>query len=480
MTKTPALSRAAAGVAPAAPVRIVHLGLGNFFRAHQAWYTAHAPDADRWGIAAFTGRSTQLAKTLDCQDGLYTLITRGRDGDAAEIVQTLSRTHAGPDIAELVGYLADPRVAVITLTVTEAGYARGPEGRLEQSRPDVVADLAALRTGNPIELRTIPARLVAGLSARRAAGAGPLAVVPCDNLPDNGHVVASVVGDFADLLDPSLRLWIEGNVSFVTTMVDRITPATADGDLIVAARLTGLADAAPVVTEPFSEWVLSGEFPGGRPAWDAAGARFVPDVVPFEERKLWLLNGGHSLLAYAGSARGHGTVAEAMADPVCRAWLDQWWDEAAPQLSLPADENADYRNALVTRFTNQAIRHLLAQIAADGSQKIPVRILPVLRRERSVGRLPPGAIRALSAWINHLRGAGAPLKDVAAGHLLELADGPIEDATRRVIAFLDADLAGDEELITATVESARDLHGSTSQAWTKLATEVPPVPKTRS
>ena len=207
-------------------------------------------------------------------------------------------------------------------------------------------------------------------------------------------------------------------------MVDRITPATADARLAVAAELTDLADAAPVVTEPFSEWVLCGEFPGGRPAWETAGARIVTDIIPFEERKLWLLNGGHSLLAYAASARGHTTVAQAMDDPTCRSWLEQWWDEAAVHLTLPATEISDYRNALVERFTNPRIRHLLAQIAADGSQKIPIRVVPVLRRERKAGRLPAGAIRVVAAWIIHLRGAGAPVKD-ANDRVVELAGGAI-------------------------------------------------------
>ncbi|MET3805616.1 fructuronate reductase [Nakamurella sp. UYEF19] len=451
----PDLTRGPADRVP--PVRLVHLGLGNFFRAHQAWYTANAPDAADWGIAAFTGRSTRLADELTAQDGLYTLITRSATGDSAEILGSLVRAHAGTDIHPLVRYLADPAVAVVTLTVTEAGYVRGADGHLDLSRPEVVADLRALQEGlSPLVLQTAPARLVAGLAARRASGAGPLAVVSCDNLPDNGHVIALVVGDLADQLDAGLRQWIDVHVSFVTTMVDRITPATIDGDRATAAELTGRTDAAPVVTEPFSEWVLCGDFPAGRPGWDSAGARFVPDVVPFEERKLWLLNGGHSLLAYAGSARGHLTIAEAMADPVCRGWLDEWWQEATPHLTLPASENADYRDALVARFTNQAIRHLLAQIAGDGSQKIAVRILPVLRLERKAGRMPPGAVRAVAAWINHLRGAGAPVKDSKVD-VADLAAGSLDEAVTGVLEFLDPSLAADGELLAAVATACREL-----------------------
>jgi len=201
----------------------------------------------------------------------------------------------------------------------------------------------------------------------------------------------------------------------VTTMVDRITPRVTPEDVRAVASRTGWQDAVPVVTEPFTEWVLSGDFPAGRPAWDAAGARFVADVVPHETRKLLLLNGGHSLLAYAGSARGHDTIAGAVADPVCLAWLHQWWDEAVRHVPLPAAELSDYRAALLSRFTNPRIRHTLAQIASDGSQKVPIRVLPVLRAERAAGRMPPGAVRVLAAWIGHLRGAGAPV--VALGDL---------------------------------------------------------------
>ena len=402
-------------------MRIVHLGLGHFFRAHQAWYTAHAPDAAGWGIAAFTGRSTDLAEALTTQGGLYTLIVRSADGDAAEIVGAVSRAHPGSEIDALCGYLADPAVAVVTLTVTEAGYRAGSD--------------------------SIPDRLVTGLAARRAAAAGPIAVVSCDNLPDNAHVVRSLVLDLAGRVDAELAEWIAANVSFVTTMVDRITPATTDDDRVTAAGLTGSTDRAPVVTEPFTEWVLAGDFPAGRPAWDVAGALFVADVSPYEERKLWLLNGGHSLLAYLGSARGHLTVAQAVADPDCLGWLQDWWDLAGGYVRLPADEVSAYRDALLDRFSNPRIQHLLAQIATDGSRKLPIRVLPVLRREREAGRVPTAAVRILAGWIEHLRGAGAPVKDPDAEQLVALAGS--DHPAAGVLAALDPALADDTDLIAA-------------------------------
>jgi len=267
-------------------------------------------------------------------------------------------------------------------------------------------------------------------------------VVSCDNLPGNGAVTERVVTELAEAADPALAAWIREQVSFVATMVDRITPRTTDDDLRAVAEQTGWADAVPVVTEPFTEWVLSGAFPAGRPAWDAAGARFVDDVHPHETRKLLLLNGGHSLLAYAGSARGHDTIAEAVTDPVCRRWLDQWWDEASRHVPLPAEDLVAYRAALLDRFANPRIRHTLAQIAADGSQKVPIRVLPVVRAERAAGRMPPGAVRILAAWIDHLRGIGAPMNDAGAGPYRDRAG-----SARDVIALLAPDLADDEALI---------------------------------
>jgi fructuronate reductase len=342
-------------------------------------------------------------------------------------------------------------VAVVTLTVTEAAYARGRDGGLDLDRPDVRADVAAVRDGGPTT--TVPGRLVAGLAARRAAGAGALAVVSCDNLPGNGAVTARIVTDLAEVVDPALAGWIGDQVSFVATMVDRITPRTTEDDVRAVAERTGWADAVPVVTEPFTEWVLSGAFPAGRPAWDAAGALFVDDVHPHETRKLLLLNGGHSLLAYAGGARGHETIAQAVADPVCREWLEHWWDEASRYVPLPAADLAPYRAALLDRFANPRIRHTLAQIAADGSQKVPIRVLPVLRPERAAGRIPAGAVRILAAWIDHLRGIGAPVDDAGAGPYRDRA-GSVSD----VLALLAPDLAGDADLVAALDAAVRVGH----------------------
>lgn len=451
------LSRAAGHGRPAAPVRIVHLGVGNFFRAHQAWYTDQAPDAAEWGIAAFTGRSAAMAEALAPQGGLYTLITRGTDADSFQVISSLTAVHAAGEHDAWLGYLRSPQLAIVTLTVTEAGYLRGPDGGIDLANKAVAADVAALRTDASAPVTTTPAKIVAGLLARRAAEAGPLAIVSCDNLSHNGEVLSRVVADLIEQVDPTLAGWVAANVAFGTTMVDRITPATTDEHRASVLAATGLVDAAPVPTEPFSEWVIQSEFPAGRPAWEAAGARIVDDVAPFERRKLALLNGSHSLLAYGATILGHETVADAIADPRCQAWVEQWWDEACAHIPLPAEDLTAYRLALLDRYRNPNIRHALAQIASDGSLKIAVRILPTLRAELAEGRVPAGAVRAVAAWVQHLRGLGAPVKDVRAAEVLALAEGTLEQAVDKVLAFLDADLARDDRLRAAVLAQATEL-----------------------
>jgi fructuronate reductase len=454
---TALLSRASAHVREAAPVRLVHLGLGNFFRAHQAWYTDRAADAEDWGIAAFTGRSATMAEQLTAQDGLYTLVTRAADRDRFELVASLSRAHAAAEHDAWLSYFAAPDLAAVTITVTEAGYVRRPDGGLDADRPDVRADLEALRRDPTALVATTPARLAAGLAARRRTDAGPLALVPCDNVAGNGAIAARVVGDVAELLEPALAAWIAESVSIVTTMIDRITPRTTPQDVETVLAATARDDRSPVVTEPFTEWVLQGRFPAGRPRWEAAGATFTDDVTPFEHRKLWLLNGAHSLLAYAGSIRGHVTVAEAVVDDTCRAWLEQWWSEASPYLALPAADIAAYRAALLGRFANARMHDALARIAMDGSQKLPIRIVPVLRAERAAGRLPEGALRVIAAWVCHLRGAGAPIDDALADAVVPLADGALREAVPRIVAALDPALGADTDVAGAVLDLCEQL-----------------------
>ncbi|WP_205739610.1 mannitol dehydrogenase family protein [Georgenia sp. SYP-B2076] len=455
-TTLPRLTRENHG-RPAAPVRIVHLGIGNFTRAHQAWYTEHAPDAAQWGIAAFTGRRPDTAEALSPQDGLYTLITRHAEGDTFEVIGSLSAVHPASDTAAFLGYLRAPETAIITTTVTEAGYMRGADGHLALGDPAVARDVEALRADPEAPTTTTPAKVVGGFLARRAAGTGAIAVLPCDNLPDNGPTFRGVVEELAAEVDPTLQEWMEANVSWATSMVDRITPATTDAEREAVAAAEGYDDASPVPTEPFSEWVVAGEFPAGRPAWEESGVTVVDDVHPFEQRKLWMLNGSHSLMAYAATVVGHETVADAIADPTVRGWVEEWWDVAGEHLQVGAEDVKAYRAALLDRFSNPRVRHLLAQIAADGSQKIPVRILPALRLEREAGRLPDGPVRALAAWVLHLQGHGAPVKDAREADVVAAAQGTVAEATTGILKVVGPDLLPDDELVAAVVAKADEL-----------------------
>ncbi|MGH3301607.1 MAG: mannitol dehydrogenase family protein [Streptosporangiaceae bacterium] len=443
---------------PVAPVRHVHLGLGAFFRAHQAWYTDRATDAAEWGVAAFAGRSPQLAAALADQECLYTLVTRGSDADSLAVVSAVSRTHGPADSAAWHADLAATSTAVVSLTITEAGYRRNASGGIDLCDQAVASDIEAWRAGLPDLVRTAPARLAIGFAARRTADAGPVTLLSCDNLPGNSEAALRVAAEFAAAVDEPLADWIMLHVRPVNTLVDRITPATTARDIAEVAERTGHADLSPVVTEPYSEWVMGDTFAADRPDWESAGALVRADVQPYEQRKLLLLNGAHSLLAYAGPLRGHLTVADAIGDSVVVGWVLQWWRAALPYVALPRADSAAYCDALLERFRNARIRHQLAQIAIDGSQKLRVRVLPVLRPERAAGQLPVGVVRVLGAWVAHLRGLGVPVVDPAAADLVTaMMSARSLDGARNAVAFLDPKLAGDEELVTAVAEFAGDL-----------------------
>jgi len=449
-----ALTRAALGGAEPAPVRIVHLGLGAFHRAHQAWYTARASDAAEWGIAAFTGRGPTAALELAPQNGLYSLVERSDTGDSVSVVRSIVEAHDGADVARLVELLASPSTAIVTITVTEAGYRLSADGTPDLSDDAVAADMAGFATGRA---QTTLGRLLLGLDARRRAGTGPLAVVPCDNMPDNGEVVGTAVTALAAAVDPALAAWIGDNVSFVSTSVDRITPKTTPDDLATVARLGGWHDAAAVVTEPFSDWVLSGDFPAGRPDWESAGARFVDEIGPFESRKLWLLNGAHSLLAYTARQRGHETVAAAIGDPACLAAVEAFWDAAVRHLPAAGLELPAYRAALLDRFRNARIEHRLAQIANDGSTKLRIRIAPIVLAERASGRSGAAGVAVIAGWISQLLPGGVlasgELTDPLAESLRSAALLPAVEAVPALLELVHPALAADAEVVARVLGS---------------------------
>ncbi len=417
--------------APARPARIVHIGVGNFSRAHQAWYTARADSSAAWGIVGFTGRSAAVAEALGRQGGLYTVIERGPEVDRLEVIDSICDVRPASDLAGLTAAIAAPQTAVVTLTVTEAGYA------------------ASSAVG---ELPAVPERLVTALAARRDAGSGAIAIVSCDNVSANGSVLREFTLAAADRRDPRIRAWIEAEVSFVSTSVDRITPRTTQDDRLLVQRELGLIDAAPVVCEPFTDWVLCGEFPADRPRWEDAGARFVAEIEPWELRKLWLLNGGHSLLGYCGLLRGHVTVDGAAADHELDAALGRFWDLAERQLPAAELDLTDYRRDLKRRFANGRIGYPLTQIAGDGLGKLRNRVVPVIEAATATGDSTEPALQVIAAWAQWLDGVpdiGAV--DASAGELAQaLRSRGGEDRMRALMELLAPGWGSRDELVLAT------------------------------
>jgi fructuronate reductase len=414
--------------------RIVHIGLGAFHRAHQAWYTSRVDREQNWGIVAFTGRSIEAAEKLSVQDGLYTLITRDSNGDSYQIIDSIVRAEDGNDTEAFVEAITNSKTVIVTLTITEAGYGMDSSGHVDSNNP-------------PPALH----RLAVALETRRRANGLGIAIVSCDNMPSNGALLKIAMGDlFASFGSDSVD-WLNEKVSFVSTSIDRITPKTTDEDLETVKKATGWEDNSPVVTEPFSDWVLQGEFPLGRPQWERAGAKFVEDIEPFENRKLWLLNGSHSLMAYLGQLRGHETVAQAIADEFCLEQVDLFWDEAEKHLTDPGLEIPKYRQALLERFSNERIAHRLAQIAIDGATKLRVRIAPVAKAELGAGRLPKGAASAIAAWVSYVL-KNEKVEDAKSQEIGRALSGPVEGVEQRLVSVIDLHLANDEKFMSLVIE----------------------------
>jgi fructuronate reductase len=400
---------------------IVHLGLGAFHRAHQAAIVDDCLNAGDlgWGIVGASLRSADTRDALSPQDGLYTLSVAGASGETLRVVGSIVSCLVAPeDPAALLDAMTKLETRIVTLTVTEKAYLRDASGDLDLAHPDIAWDLA-----NPGRPRTVHGFLVESIAKRRAAGVPPFTVLSCDNLPANGATLKRLAVAFAAAREPELGAFVEGEVAFPSSMVDRIVPATTDADRArIAARL-GVADAWPVSTEPFLQWVVEDDFPSGRPDWHRFGVEMVRDVAPFEEMKLRLLNGSHSSIAYLGLLMGQETVSDAFADPLIRRFVSNYWDEAAA--SLPADAGLDpasYTAQLVQRYDNAALRHRTAQIANDGSQKLPQRIIAAALERLSAGGSVRHLMLAPAAW---LAAASARGGDLPAGHFTDPLDGAL-------------------------------------------------------
>ncbi|MCM8729975.1 mannitol dehydrogenase family protein [Hephaestia sp. GCM10023244] len=439
---------------------VVHLGIGAFHRAHQAavFDAALAAGDLRWGITGVSLRSASVRDQMAPQDGLYALVVRDCPTETVRIMGAVGTVLVAPDDPEaVVAALASADVHLVTLTITEKGYKLDPAtGRLLDGDADVAADLASLDAP-----RTAPGLLVAGLARRRAAGLAPFTAISCDNLPHNGGRLEQAVLTMARVHDASLADWIAAEGAFPQTMVDRIVPATTPEDVAALGQTLGVEDRAMVKTEPFTQWVIEDRFAGPRPDFAALGVQLTQDVAPWEEAKLRLLNGAHSGIAYLGGLAGIDYVHEVVATEPGRHFVETLWDEAAATLSPPPElDVAAYRRDLMARFANPALMHRTRQIAMDGSQKLPQRLLATLAARR--GRPSPALTLAVAAWMRWQAsvddaGVAHTVNDPLAARTAAALEGTTCPAQRvasllALDAIFPAELAADQAFADALTE----------------------------
>ncbi|GGY02746.1 fructuronate reductase [Litchfieldella qijiaojingensis] len=436
-------------------IGIVHLGLGAFHRAHQAVYLERYRQRSGdpgWGVC-----SANLRSNVALVDGLREAGHRYHVAEYADSRHVILREIGvieetlfagrdtdgqwGRDLEPLLARMSDESVRIVMLTVTEKGYFLSPaEGQLLRSDPAIAADI-----DDPSAPRTAPGLLVEALARRREAGLAPFTVLSCDNMPDNGRRTRVAVVQLAAIRDVGLAEWIEREVAFPCSMVDRIVPAMTDADFSRLAEL-GIEDPNAVVGETFSQWVVEDDFPLGRPAWEADGVEMVADVAPFETMKLRMLNGSHSLLAYLGALEGIETVFEAVSRSDLKALLRRYMlAEAAPTLNMPEGTDlAAYAESLLERFANDSLRHRLQQIAMDGSQKLPQRWLLGALARLEAGAEVPCTVLGVAAWIRYtagrdLHGTAYPVDDPLAATFALLHEKHGDCAAHLVEAFLAVD-----------------------------------------
>ncbi|QFU08840.1 Mannitol 2-dehydrogenase [Rhodobacteraceae bacterium THAF1] len=412
---------------------IVHLGLGAFHKAHQAVYTddALAAEGGDWRITGVSLRSADAVEELRPQNGLFTVIAAGADGTSARVIGSVAQTlaHAHGDAGRVRAALASPATRIVTITVTEKGYGLDrATGGIDPAHPAIAHDLE-----HPDAPAGVAGLLVQALATRRAAGNKPFTILSCDNLPNNGKLTRGLILDFAACFDPELRDWIAENVAFPSSMVDRITPAAA-ADLPAKVRgIFGRDDHAAIETETFSQWVIEDHFPTGRPAWEAGGALFVDDVAPYEMMKLRMLNGTHSMLAYAGFLSGHRYVRDVMQDPDLAALVRRHLASAAK--TLPPLNGIDfdvYAADLIRRFENPNLDHETYQIAMDGTEKLPQRIFAPAMDASRAGQKTGAFAFATAAWMRYCKGN----RDNGYDHALR--DPREDEIANRIANLIDA------------------------------------------
>lgn len=408
--------------------RLVHLGFGAFHRAHQAVYAdilaqEHGSD---WGYCEINliGGEQQIAD-LKQQDMLYSVAEMSADDWQCRVVGVVKQAlHAQIDGLDAVFQaMAQPEVAIVSMTITEKGYCHSPAtGQLQLDHPLIVGDLA-----NPHHPQSAVGIIVAALAQRKAAEQSAFSVMSCDNMPENGHVTRNVITTYAKALDPALATWIETHVTFPSTMVDRIVPAVTPDTLAQVAQQTGVQDPAAVACEPFRQWVIEDNFVAGRPAWEQAGAELVSDVLPFEEMKLRMLNGSHSFLAYLGYLAGYPHISDCMQDEhYVKAARHLMLAEQAPTLNTPGTDLEKYADSLLARYRNTALKHRTWQIAMDGTQKLPQRMLDSVRWHLANGSDFDCLALGVAGWMRYVGG-----KDEQ-GQPIDISDPLREEIARRV------------------------------------------------
>lgn len=444
---------------------VVHLGLGAFHKAHQAMVYEAALNAGdlRWGTLGASLRSPGVRDQLAPQSNLYTVTAREGTAERTQLIGGSRGVLVAPeDPSALVTAMADRDVHLVTLTVTEKGYKLDPAtGALIEKDPDLAADLRSLERP-----RTAPGFIVAALARRRTAGLVPFTTISCDNLPHNGARLRAAVLSLAGHHDPSLRGWIEREGAFPQTMVDRIVPATERADIDALAARIGVVDQAMVKTEPFTQWVIENAFVGERPDFSGLGVQLTDSVAPWEEAKLRLLNGAHSGLAYLGALSGIEFVHQVVEIPSGRAFVEALWDEAVATLSPPAGLDVPaYRRDLMARFSNSALNHRTRQIAMDGSQKLPQRLLASIAARLERGMAVDTLALAVAAWMRWQEGkddggAAHVVDDPLAARTAGPARLPTADAVAGLLA-IDAvfppALAGHEGFRRALIDALQSL-----------------------
>jgi mannitol 2-dehydrogenase len=385
---------------------VVHIGAGNFHRAHQAVYfddLARSGISTQWGLTGVSLRSRDVKDLLSAQDGLYTVVQRGQDHQTARVVGSIASYHYAPnDSAAVRAALADPQTRIVSLTITHNGYFLDPvTGEFDAAHPDVRADLVASNC-----YATAWAYLAEALDRRRRAGIAPFTVLCCDNVPDNAQATRTALVSFAALRDPGLARWIDRHVAFPSTMVDRITPQTSNSERQFVEHTFGILDRWPVLTEPYCQWVIEDTFSDGRPPLDEVGAQFVTDVSDHKLVKTRLLNGTHIAIACLATLAGYQRIDEAMRDRVIFDYVEQLMrDEIQPLLpAVPGMNTPDYRDTLLDRLSNPRMSDQLSRLARRGSSKIQSFVLPSLQEAIAQGRPHTLLMLAVAGWARYMHG----------------------------------------------------------------------------